>query len=172
MTQDTPAQQETSPTAVASELPDNWCPPCPIPVGAEDMQRLLPHRFPFILVDKVIEVRPGFAVGIKNVTINEWYFQGHFPGKPVMPGVMQLEAMAQTAVILSKFTRESAGKILVFAGMENVRFRRIVVPGDVLRIEVTETMRRKKLGRVQAVALVDGEVASEAEITYGFITAP
>lgn len=158
-------------TPAQPALPANWFPPCPVPVGPEDIHRLLPHRYPFVLVDKVIEVRPGFAVGIKNVTMNEWYFQGHFPGRPVMPGVMQLEAMAQTAVILSKFTIESEGKILVFAGMENVRFRRLVVPGDVLRIEVTEIFRKKKLGRVTAVASVDGEVASEAEITYGYIQA-
>lgn len=155
---------------MAKTLPANWNPPCPVPVMPQDIQKLLPHRYPFILLDKVLEVRPGYALGIKNVTINEPYFQGHFPGRPVMPGVMQLEAMAQTAVILSKFTRDSEGKILVFAGMDEVKFRRIVQPGDILRIEIHELFRRKIIGRVRAVATVDGEVASEAVITYGFIT--
>jgi 3-hydroxyacyl-[acyl-carrier-protein] dehydratase len=140
-----------------------------VPIPAEEIHKLLPHRYPFVLIDKIVELEVGRAVGIKNVTMNEWYFQGHFPGKPVMPGVLQLEAMAQTAVILSKYSVDSEGKILVFAGMEEVRFRRLVSPGDVLRIEVVETLRRKKIGRVQAVATVDGEVATEALITYGYI---
>jgi 3-hydroxyacyl-[acyl-carrier-protein] dehydratase len=169
MTQSSDNPEQT--TEHPDKLPASWNPPCDVPVGPVEIQKLLPHRYPFILIDKIIEVSPGRAVGIKNVTVNEPYFQGHFPGRPVMPGVMQLEAMAQAAVILSKFTQESEGKILVFAGMDKVRFRRLVQPGDVLRIEITEVFRKKKLGRVNAVATVDGEVVSEAEITYGYIPA-
>lgn len=139
------------------------------PEGRIDYNKLiqiLPHRFPFLLVDRIIESRPGFVVGQKCVTINEWFFQGHFPQQPVMPGVLILEAMAQTAAVLAHQYEENAGRLIFLMGINDAKFRRIVSPGDVLRIEATETYRRKGIGKCEAKVFVEGNLVCEAELTF------
>ena len=134
------------------------------------IQRIIPHRYPFLLVDKVRDINgTSSAVGIKNVTVNEPHFQGHFPGIPIMPGVTIIEAMAQTAAIMVGVTMEMMDKnmLVYFMGIDACKFRRKVVPGDVLELHV-ETTRGKPGGKVwkfKGVASVDGEMACEAEFT-------
>ncbi len=130
------------------------------------IQQILPHRFPFLLVDKIIELEPRVRiVGVKQVTINEHFFQGHFPEAPVMPGVLQIEALAQVGAILALRELEDRDKkIPFFAGIENARFRRPVVPGDTLILEVTALRIGKKVQKMHGVAMVDGHVTAEAEI--------
>ncbi len=136
-------------------------------LNIEQIQEILPHRYPFLLVDKVIELEPGQrAVGIKNVTMNENYFQGHFPGKPVMPGVLQVEALAQTGAIAVLSLEEYKGKFVYFGGIDKLRFKQKVVPGDVLKLEVELIKRRGPIGIAKAVATVDGKVAVQGEITF------
>lgn len=136
-------------------------------LNVEQIQEILPHRYPFLLVDKVIELVPGQkAVGIKNVTMNEYYLQGHFPGKPVMPGVLQVEALAQTGAIAVLSLEEYKGKIVYFGGIDKLRFKQKVVPGDVLRLEVELIKRRGPIGIAKAVATVDGKIAVQGEITF------
>ncbi|NQT06555.1 MAG: 3-hydroxyacyl-ACP dehydratase FabZ, partial [Candidatus Omnitrophica bacterium] len=132
----------------------------------EDIQRILPHRYPFLLVDRVISEGENTVTGIKNVTCNEPFFQGHFPGRPVMPGVLIIESMAQVAgvLILSKMNRE--GFIPFFLGIDNARFRKPVVPGDQLVITITILKMKPKVCKVKAEAKVDGEVVSEGELLF------
>lgn len=138
-----------------------------------DIQRLIPHRYPFLLIDRVIELEPGKRiVGLKNVSANEPFFQGHFPGFPIMPGVLIIEALAQAGSVLLLSQPEERGKLPLFAGIDNVRFRRKVLPGDQLRLEVEFTMRRGPIGKGHARALVDGEVAAEGELTFATMPAP
>lgn len=134
-------------------------------LGIEEIMKLLPHRYPFLLVDKIVECDDKERiVGIKNVTINEPFFQGHFPGLPVMPGVLQLEAMAQTAGILLNRIAGNPDGVPFFMGIDGARFRKVVKPGDQCRIEVTITKLRAKIARFKAQIIVDGDVASEAEM--------
>jgi 3-hydroxyacyl-[acyl-carrier-protein] dehydratase len=134
-----------------------------LPLEAADIMRLIPHRYPFLMVDRVVELTPGQrAVGIKQVTANEPQFTGHFPGRPIMPGVLMVEALAQTAGVAVMTLDEYRGKLGLFAGIDECRFRRMVVPGDTLRLEVTVEKLRGMFGRVKGVATVDGEVAVEA----------
>lgn len=137
------------------------------PLDVTEVMRILPHRYPFLLVDRVLEMRPGYIVGQKCVSVNEPFFQGHFPSKPVMPGVLQIEAIAQVGAVLEGLYPDRKGKLLVLAGIDEARFRRLVVPGDVLRIECEEVFRRKSIGRTKGRITVDGEVACEAVITFG-----
>jgi len=131
----------------------------------EDIMKLLPHRYPMLLVDRIVECDDEKRiVGIKNVTVNEPFFQGHFPGLPVMPGVLQLEAMAQTAGILLNRIAGNPDGVPFFMAIDGARFRKIVKPGDQMRIEVDITKLRSKLARFKAQVLVDGKVASEAEM--------
>lgn len=130
------------------------------------IQELLPHRFPFLLVDKIIEIEPRVRiVGIKQVTINEYFFQGHFPAAPVMPGVLIIEALAQVGAILAlREFEDRSKKIPFFSGIEKGRFRRPVVPGDTLVLEVTAIRIGSKVQKMHGVAKVDGNIAAEAEI--------
>lgn len=132
-----------------------------------EIQKIVPHRYPFLLVDRIISMEEGkHAVGIKNVTVNEPYFQGHFPGYPVMPGVLIIEAMAQVGAAAILLLPAYAGKIALFAGIDKARFRRQVVPGDQLRIEVEVLKLRGTVGKSYATAHVGGELAAEAELMF------
>ncbi|CAN5599003.1 N/A [soil metagenome] len=130
------------------------------------IQEILPHRYPFLLVDKIIELVPRERiVGIKQVTMNEPFFQGHFPGAPVMPGVLQIEALAQVGAILALREFENrADKIPYFSGIENGRFRRPVVPGDTLELEVIALRIGTRVQKMQGYAKVNGKIAAEAQI--------
>ena len=137
-----------------------------LPLEAADIMRILPHRYPFLLVDRVIELEPGRrAVAIKQITANEPQFTGHFPDRPIMPGVLMVEALAQAAGIMVYTLDEYRGKLGLFAGIDDCRFKRMVVPGDTLRLEVTVEKLRGMFGRVKAVASVDGEIAVEATLS-------
>ncbi len=130
------------------------------------IQKILPHRYPFLLVDRIVELEPRIRiVGIKQVTINEPFFAGHFPGVPVMPGVLQIEALAQVGAILAlREFEDRDAKIPFFTGIEEAKFRRPVVPGDTLRLEVTALRIGSKVQRMRGVASVDGKIAAEAII--------
>lgn len=132
----------------------------------EEIMKLLPHRYPFLLVDRIAECDDqDHIVGIKNVTMNEPFFQGHFPGNPVMPGVLQLEAMAQVAgVLLIKSSGVAGGVTPYFMSIDGARFRRVVKPGDQLRIEIKVTQRRSRSVKFTGNITVDGQAASEAEM--------
>jgi UDP-3-O-[3-hydroxymyristoyl] N-acetylglucosamine deacetylase/3-hydroxyacyl-[acyl-carrier-protein] dehydratase len=137
--------------------------------GAMDIEgvlRLLPHRYPFLMVDRVIKVDGNRITALKNVTINEPYFEGHFPGHPIMPGVLQLEAMAQVAGILMLRRAENVRQLAYFMSAEDVRWRKPVQPGDALVIEVEMTKMRGKIGKAKGICKVQGEVVSEAEVTF------
>lgn len=141
-------------------------------IGAAEIQRVLPHRYPFLLVDRIIEAEPGRrAVGLKNVTINEPFFQGHFPGNPVMPGVLILEAMAQVCAFTALESPEGQGKLAYLAAVDRARFRRPVVPGDQLRIEVELIRTRGNVGRVACSAFVGERLVADAELTFAFVDA-
>ena len=137
----------------------------------EKILELLPHRYPFLLVDRVLEVQgTQKIVGLKNVTFNEPFFQGHFPGHPVMPGVLIIEAMAQTGgLLLMEQIPDRASKVVYFMALDNVKFRKPVVPGDQLRMEVEMLQFRGKVARMKGVALVDGKVVAEAEMLAGVV---
>ena len=142
-------------------------------LGAVEIQRIIPHRYPFLLVDRVVELEPGQrAVGIKNVTMGDPFFQGHFPGYPVMPGVLIVEALAQVGAVALLQMPEHRGKIAFFAGIDGVRFKRQVVPGDVLRLEVELGKLRRGFGSGTATATVDGELAARGELLFAIGDAP
>ncbi|GAB4342618.1 MAG: 3-hydroxyacyl-ACP dehydratase FabZ [Desulfobulbaceae bacterium] len=132
---------------------------------------ILPHRYPFLMVDRILDYRKGeFITAIKNVTFNEPFFQGHFPGEPVMPGVMILEGLAQVGALLAYKSMEDeiSGKIVYFAGIDRVRFRRVVRPGDRIVFKVEGVRMRPKLSKMSGMAYVDDELAVEAEIMAAF----
>jgi 3-hydroxyacyl-[acyl-carrier-protein] dehydratase len=132
----------------------------------KEIQNLLPHRYPFLLVDRIIEMQPGLkAVGIKNVTINEEFFQGHFPGQPIMPGVLIIEAIAQVAGLLAYCSGANVGKSVYFMSIEKAKFRKPVIPGDQLRLEVNILQHRGDVWKFSGNAVVEEKIAAEAEFT-------
>jgi beta-hydroxyacyl-ACP dehydratase FabZ len=140
-----------------------------LPLNYQDITKLIPHRYPFLLVDKIIELEPGKRiVGIKNVTANEPFFQGHFPGNPVMPGVLIIEAMAQAGGVLSQISllENSESKVtpmLYFMSIDKVKFRRMVVPGDQLRLELIPLRTGSRVWKLEGKAFVEGDLVAEAE---------
>jgi 3-hydroxyacyl-[acyl-carrier-protein] dehydratase len=139
------------------------------PLGPAQIRDLIPHRYPFLLVDRIEELEVGVrAVGVKNVTQNEPYFQGHFPDYPVMPGVLIIEAMAQVGAIGVMAGGEHSGKLALFAGIDGVRFRRQVLPGDVLRMEVEIVRLKGRVGRGKGRATVGEERVCEADLMFAF----
>jgi UDP-3-O-[3-hydroxymyristoyl] N-acetylglucosamine deacetylase/3-hydroxyacyl-[acyl-carrier-protein] dehydratase len=133
------------------------------------VMKVLPHRHPFLMVDKVTRIEGNKITAVKQVSIGEFYFAGHFPGHPIMPGVLQLEAIAQVAGILMMRQAENAGKLAYFMSAESVKWRKPVRPGDTLVIDVEMTKSRGKIGKAKGVCLVDGEPVSEAEVTFMLI---
>ena len=136
------------------------------------VMKILPHRYPFLMIDKVTKIEGNKVTAVKNVSINEPYFQGHFPNHPIMPGVLQLEAIAQAAGILTLRQAESIGKLAYFMAADQVKWRKPVLPGALLTIEVELTKWRGKIGKAKGVCSVDGEPVSEAEITFMLVDAP
>lgn len=134
---------------------------------ATEIQEVIPHRYPMLLVDRIIELEPlKRAVGIKNVTINEHFFQGHFPGHPVMPGVLILEAMAQVGGVAMLFPDDNRGKLAFFAGMDRVKFRKPVVPGDQLRMVAEIIKIRGGMGKLWVQSFVDDQLVAEGEFLF------
>lgn len=156
-----------APTATAAGDPAAPASPA-IVHTAREIEGLIPHRWPFLLVDRIAEYDPAAKriVGIKAVTATEWFFAGHFPTLPVMPGVLQVEALAQTMAVYVAKQPGFGDRIGLFAGIDEVRFKRVVVPGDVLRLEVTMEKLGSRFGRGRGVASVDGEVACEGLLTF------
>jgi beta-hydroxyacyl-ACP dehydratase FabZ len=143
-------------------------------LGIMDIMRILPHRYPFLLVDRIVEIEgEKRIVGLKNVTINEPFFQGHFPGAPVMPGVLIIESMAQVAgVLIYRDLPDKDQKLIYFTGIENAKFRKPVLPGDQLRIEMELLARRPRFGKMQGRATVDGKLAAEAVVQFAIAERP
>ena len=146
----------------------------PAVFNINDILRILPHRYPFLMVDRVVELESGKRiVGLKNVTINEPFFQGHFPGVPVMPGVLVIEAMAQVAGIMTYAEEPGINdKLIYFTGIENAKFRRPVIPGDQLRIEMELLNRRNHFGTMKGRATVDGRLVAEATVRFAIVDRP
>lgn len=134
--------------------------------NSNDIQEIIPHRYPFLLVDRIESIEGNKVVGIKCISANEMQFLGHFPEKHIMPGVLQLEALAQTVAVMLLSKEENKGKIGLFAGIDKARFKRQVIPGDVLRLEAEVIRERMGIAWVKAVASVDGEVALTAEMMF------
>lgn len=133
----------------------------------QEIKKIIPHRYPFLLIDQILEVEEGKkAVGLKNVTMNEPFFQGHFPEYPVMPGVLIVEALAQVGAVAMLKKEENKGKLAFFAGIDNCRFKRQVKPGDQLRLEVEIIRLRGPIGKGKGIATVNGEIACETEIMF------
>jgi len=133
------------------------------------IQKILPHRYPFLLVDRIIEIGENRVVGIKNVTINEPFFQGHFPGHPIMPGVLIMEAMAQVGGVGALNLKTNLGKLAYFLTIDNAKFRKPVLPGDVLRMEVDLLKVKMGVMKIHGTAKVDNEVVAEADMMFAFI---
>lgn len=134
--------------------------------NSDDIQKIIPHRYPFLLVDRIESIEGNKVVGIKCISANEMQFLGHFPQKAIMPGVLQLEALAQTVAVMLLSKEENKGKIGLFAGINKARFKRQVIPGDVLKLEAEVTRERMGIAFVNAVASVDGEIALTAEMMF------
>ncbi|MEK5332365.1 3-hydroxyacyl-ACP dehydratase FabZ [Lysinibacillus sp. FSL W8-0992] len=138
-------------------------------LDTQKIKEIIKHRYPFLLVDKILELEEGKrAVGIKNVTVNEEYFNGHFPNYPVMPGVLIVEALAQVSAVVMLTKEGNQGRLGLLAGIDNCRFKRQVKPGDQLRLEVEITRLKGPIGKGKGIATVDGELACEVEILFAF----
>jgi 3-hydroxyacyl-[acyl-carrier-protein] dehydratase len=139
-------------------------------LNAQQIKEIIPHRYPFLLVDKITEIEWGSrAVGFKNVTVNEPFFQGHFPDYPVMPGVLIVEALAQVGAVAMLGMEENKGKLAFFAGINKIRFKRQVLPGDTLRLEVELGRMRRGIGTGTGTATVNGEVAAQGELMFAIV---
>ena len=138
----------------------------------EAIKKIIPHRVPFILVDEVLEMTENFIIAQKHVTGDEYFFAGHFPGMPIMPGVLIIEALAQAGAIVALSKPENSGKIAVFTGIDKVRIRKSVFPGDTLKLQVTLTRQRGPIGFGDVKATVDGKLAVSGEIMFAIVTAP
>ena len=134
--------------------------------NSDEIQKIIPHRYPFLLVDRIESIEGNKVTGIKCISANEMQFLGHFPEKAIMPGVLQLEALAQTVAVMLLSREENKGKIGLFAGINKARFKRQVIPGDVLKLEAEVTRERMGIAFVNAVASVDGETALTAEMMF------
>ena len=141
-----------------------------LPIDTKGIMALLPHRYPFLLVDRIVALEKGKSIsGLKNVTMNEPFFQGHFPGEPVMPGVLMLEGLAQTGGILAILSDpEMLGRLVYFAGVDKARFRRVVRPGDQLIYQLEMIKQTGKVSKMAATAYVDGQLVTEAELMASF----
>ena len=138
-----------------------------LPLDRAAIEAILPHREPFLLIDEVLELEPGErVVALKHVREDEWYLRGHFPGRPVMPGVLIVEAMAQTGAVAVLSEEENRGRLALFAGIDDTRFKRIVEPGDVLQLECTLEQVRGPIGKGKARATVDGQLAARGTLTF------
>lgn len=139
-------------------------------LDVNQIMEIIPQRAPFLMIDRVEDFTSGEScVAYKNVCINEWYFQGHFPGQPIMPGVLITEALAQTGAIAILALEENKGKNALFGGIDKLRFKRQVVPGDVLKLEVKIIKRKGPIGIGEAIATVDGQVAAKGELTFALV---
>ena len=139
-------------------------------MNVTEIMEILPHRYPFLMVDRIeeMDVEAGTVTGVKNLTMNEEFFQGHFPGNPVMPGVLQMEAMAQVAGVMLNSRGGNEGRVAYFMSMNKVKFRKMVTPGDVLRMEITPIRIRSRMATVQGKAYVGEDLVSEAELSFGY----
>ena len=138
-----------------------------VKLSKSDIENIIPHRYPFLLIDEIIEIEPGIRIkGLKHVKGDEYYFEGHFPGNPIMPGVLQVETIAQTGAVAVLMLPENKGKLLLFAGIDKARFKRIVKPGDELMVEVEIDSFRRNIGKGKGKATVDGDLACAAEIMF------
>jgi len=133
------------------------------------VQKILPHRYPFLFVDRIIEIKENKVIGIKNVTIDEPFFQGHFPGHPIMPGVLIIEAMAQVGGVGALNMKGNIGKLAYFLSIDNARFRKPVVPGDTLRIEVDLLKSKMNVMKVHGVVKVGDDIVAEADLMFAFV---
>lgn len=139
-------------------------------LNKEDIKKIIPQRDPFLMIDEVENFIPGeSAIAYKNVNIEEWYFKGHFPGNPIMPGVLIAESLAQTGAVAILSVDENKGKNALFGGIDKMRFKRQVIPGDRLKLEVKIIKRKGPIGVGEAIASVDGKVAAKGELTFALI---
>jgi 3-hydroxyacyl-[acyl-carrier-protein] dehydratase len=155
---------------LSSQDPSVWS-HAPVIFTAEQIMEILPHRYPFLLVDRIVSYEPGQqAVGLKNVTINEPFFQGHFPHRPIMPGVLIIEALAQVGGLVLTKLPDAAGKLALFAGIDGIRFRTPVVPGDqlILMAELI-TIRQKRIGKMNCRAFVANKLVTEGELMFSLV---
>ena len=139
-------------------------------LGNEEIENIIPQRDPFLMIDEVEEYTPGeSAVAYKKVREDEWYFKGHFPGNPIMPGVLIAESLAQTGAVAILSMEENKGKNALFGGIDKMKFKKMVVPGDILKLEVSIIKRKGPIGVGQAIATVDGKVAAKGELTFALV---